>query len=125
MSPTIRSGLVRHRLHQRLHQQDVDHRGLIDDQQVAIERIVLATPEPAALRVYFQQPVDGLSLEAAGLGHALRSAAGWFGVRLHVDVTSLIALPGAPFSRHFEIGRRPRRQRTLSNVAEMRPSSRV
>ena len=33
-------GIVRHRLQQRLHQHDIDHRGLVDDQQVAVERVV-------------------------------------------------------------------------------------
>jgi hypothetical protein len=43
----------------------------------AIERIVLAPPEAAALGVDLQQPVDGLGLEAGRLGHTLGSAAGW------------------------------------------------
>jgi hypothetical protein len=32
-------GLVRHGLHERLHQHDIDHGGLVDDQQVTIERV--------------------------------------------------------------------------------------
>src|SRR5262249_42197318 len=69
--------LVRHRLHKRLHEHDVDHGGLVDHQQAAIERIVLPTPEAASPRVYLQQPMDGLGREAGRLAHALRSAAGW------------------------------------------------
>src|ERR1700730_4050913 len=42
---------VRHRLHQRLHQHDIDHGGLVDNQQVTVERVVVATVEAAALRV--------------------------------------------------------------------------
>ncbi len=38
----------------------VDHGGLVDNQQVAIERIILATLEPATLGINFEQPVDGL-----------------------------------------------------------------
>ena len=42
---------VRHRLHERLHQHDIDHGGLVDNQQVTVERVVVATVEAAALRV--------------------------------------------------------------------------
>jgi hypothetical protein len=77
MSPTIKKGgLVRCRLHERLHQHDVDHRGLINNQQVAVERVVVAALEAAALGVDLQQPVDGLGLEAGCLGHAFGGAAG-------------------------------------------------
>ena len=69
-------GLVRHRLHQRLHQHDIDHRGLVDDQQVAVERVVGVALEAAALGVDLEQPVDGLGLEPGRLGHALGGAAG-------------------------------------------------
>ncbi len=69
-------GIVRHRLQQRLHQHDIDHRGLVDDQQVAVERVVAVALEAAALGVDLEQPVDGLGLEAGRLGHALGGAAG-------------------------------------------------
>ena len=69
-------GPVRYRLHERLHQHDVDHGRLVDNQQVAVERVVVAAFEAAALGVDLQQPVDGLGLEAGRLGHALGSAAG-------------------------------------------------
>ena len=45
---------VRHRLHERLHQHDIDHGGLVDNQQVTVERVVVATVEAAALR--FKSP---------------------------------------------------------------------
>ena len=69
-------GMVGHRLQQRLHQHDIDHGGLVDDQQVAVERVVVAAFEAAALGVDLEQPVDGLGLEAGRLGHALGGAAG-------------------------------------------------
>ena len=69
-------GIVGHRLQQRLHQHDVDHRGLVDDQQVAVERVVAAALEAAALGVDLEQPVDGLGLEPGRFGHALGGAAG-------------------------------------------------
>ena len=54
----------------------IDHRGLIDNQQVTVERVSVATLEAAALRVDLEQPVDGLGLEAGRLGHSFRGAAG-------------------------------------------------
>jgi hypothetical protein len=63
------SGTVRHRLQQRLHQHDIDHRGLIDNQQVAVERIVLAALEAAPLWIDLKQSVDGLGLKTGRLGH--------------------------------------------------------
>ena len=42
-SPTRSSAAsVRHRLQQRVHQRHVDHRRLVDDEQVAVQRVVLA-----------------------------------------------------------------------------------
>jgi hypothetical protein len=60
-------------LHQRLHQHDVDHRGLVNNQQVALERVVHAAFEAAGGRVHLQQTVDGLGLEAGGFLHPLGS----------------------------------------------------
>ncbi len=59
---------------ERLHQQDVDHGRLVDDEQVAGERVRLVALEAAVLRVGLQQAVDGLCLDACGLGQALRRA---------------------------------------------------
>ena len=76
MSPTIKqSGLFRHRLQQRLHQHDVDHRGLVEDQTVAVEWVVVAAFEAAAFGVDLQQTVDRFGLKAGRLSHALCSAA--------------------------------------------------
>ena len=71
------SGPVRHCLHKRLHQHDVDHGGFVNHQQITVERVVVAALEAAALGVDFQQPVDGLRFQAGRLGHALGGAAGW------------------------------------------------
>jgi hypothetical protein len=48
MSPTISSAAwIGNRPHQRLHQHDIDHRRLVDDQQVALERVVVTALEVA------------------------------------------------------------------------------
>src|SRR3984957_7846106 len=55
----------------------VDHRGLGDDEQSAVEGIFSIAFEPAALGIDFQEPVNRLRLEARRFGHALRCAARW------------------------------------------------
>ena len=65
-----------HRLEQRVHQQHVDHRRLVDDQQVAVERMLAVSLETAALGVDLEQPVDRLGLDPGRLGHPLGGAAG-------------------------------------------------
>ena len=76
MSPTISSaGMVGDRLQQRLHQQDIDHGRLVDDQQVACERVVAAAFEAAGFGIDFEQPVDGLGLESGSFGHPLGGSA--------------------------------------------------
>jgi hypothetical protein len=62
-------GLVRHCSQEHLHQHDIDHGSLVDDEQVTIEWIIFSAPEATALWVRFQQPMDDLGLEAA-LGSA-------------------------------------------------------
>src|SRR5208337_5532315 len=62
-------GMVGYGFQQGLHQQDVDHGRLVDDQQVAIERVLAAAFEAPGLRVDFKQPVNGLGLEAGGFRH--------------------------------------------------------
>ena len=66
--------VIRRRLHQRLHQHDVDHGGLVDHEQIAIEGIVGVAREPAALGIDLQEPVDRLRLDARRFGHALGCA---------------------------------------------------
>ena len=60
---------------ERLHQQNVDHRGLVDDEEVAAEWVRLVALEAAVLRVGLQQAVDRLRLDAGGLGQPLRRPA--------------------------------------------------
>ena len=76
-------GIVGNGPHQRLHQHDVDHRGLVDDQQIAVERVVGVALEAAALGIDLEQPVNGLGLERRSLrscawrpGRSGRRAAG-------------------------------------------------
>ena len=47
-------GLIGHCPQERLHQHDIDHRGLVDYQRVAIERIVLAALKTAGSGVHLQ-----------------------------------------------------------------------
>ena len=62
--------------HKRLHQQDVDHRRLVDDEQIAIEGIISVAFEPAAFGIHLKQPVDRLGLDPGRFGHAFGRAAG-------------------------------------------------
>ena len=76
-SPTrIRAARWRHRLEQAVHQRHVDHRDLVHDQQVAVERVLLVALEAAAGRVGLEQAVQGLGLEPGGLAHPLGGPAG-------------------------------------------------
>src|SRR5437773_8243447 len=47
----------------------------VDDQEVAVERVILAALESATLGIDLQQPMDGLGLEPGRFGHALGGAA--------------------------------------------------
>src|SRR5271166_3537125 len=73
ISPTMSS--ARDRSYQRLLQYDIDHRSLIDHEQITIEGIAGVAFEPAAPGIDLEQPVDGLGLDARRFGHALRRAA--------------------------------------------------
>ena len=66
--------VVRRRLRQPLHQYDVDHRGLVDNEQIAVEGIVAVAFEPAALGIDLQEPLDCLRRDACRFGHALGCA---------------------------------------------------
>ena len=68
-------GPVRHCLHERLHQHDVDHRGFVNHQQITVERVVVAAFIAPTFGVDLQQPVDRLGLQAGRLSHAFGSAA--------------------------------------------------
>jgi len=71
--------MIGNRPHQRLHQHDIDHRRFVDDQQVAVERIVVAALEVTRIRVDFEQPVRAIArlllskrhTDGQGLRHAL------------------------------------------------------
>ena len=69
-------GPVGNSRHQRTHQHDVDHRSLVDHQQIAIERVLRVAPEPAIPGVDLEQAVDRLRLEPGGLAHPLGGAPG-------------------------------------------------
>ena len=58
-----------------MHQGHVHHGGLVDDQQLAVERVLGITLEAAALGIDFEQSVNGLRLKACSLRHALGGAA--------------------------------------------------
>ena len=53
-----------------------NHRGLVDHQQAAVERVVRVAPEPAITGVDLQQAVNRLRLEPGGLAHPLGRAPG-------------------------------------------------
>ena len=63
--------------HQGMHQRDVDHRGLVDHEEIAGEGICLVAPELPGLRIGLEQAVNGLGLAPRGVGYALCGAAGW------------------------------------------------
>ena len=63
--------IIWRRFHQRLHQHDIDHRGLVDHEEIAVEGIVDIALEPAALRIDLQEPVDRFRLDARRFGHTL------------------------------------------------------
>lgn len=56
------TGSRRDRLQEGVHQHDVDHRGLVYNDQVGLQRSMLVPLEPAVLRAELQEPVDGLGL---------------------------------------------------------------
>lgn len=66
--------VLRNRLHQIIHQDDVYHRTLIHDQRITLQRVLLVALV-SVLRIKLQQPVDGLGFHARGLAHSLGSSA--------------------------------------------------
>ena len=65
-----------HGLDQRVHQGQIDHGELVDDDGLALQRPVLVSPERAQLGIELQRPVQGLGFLAGGLGQALGRPAG-------------------------------------------------
>ena len=71
-----KGGSWRDRLHDGEHQRDIHHARLVDDEQVAFQRILRITPEAAVDGIDLEQAMDGLRLDAGLLGHALGRASG-------------------------------------------------
>ena len=67
------------------HETNVDHRRLVEDEDVARQRLLLVEGELIRLRVVLQQTVERLGGRARRLRHALRGASGR-GAQLHVDL---------------------------------------
>ena len=68
-------GPLWNRLQQRVHQRDIDHRDLVDDEKIAVQRAILVAPEASMGRVGLQQTVQRPGLEAGRLAQALGGAA--------------------------------------------------
>ena len=106
--------MVGHGLQQSVHQRHIDHRGLVDDEQVAVERVILIAPEAAVLRIDLQQPMDGLRLAAGALATAAsprgrsappaRSRRPWRARIFRIELTSVVLpTPGPPvMTRTFD-----------------------
>ncbi len=60
----------------RPHQRHIDHRGLVDDQQITVQGLDFVAPEAPGPGIGFEQAMDRLRLEAGALGQALGGAAG-------------------------------------------------
>ena len=58
------------------HQRHIDHRGLVNDQQIAVERRLVAAPKAAGPRIGFEQAMDCLRLDPGALGEALGGTTG-------------------------------------------------
>src|SRR5215471_7585737 len=56
------------------HQRHIDHRGLVDDEQIAVEGCLVSTAKSASPRICFEQSVDGLRFEASAFGQSPCSA---------------------------------------------------
>ncbi len=59
-----------------VHQNGVDHGGLIHDQEVAVERVFIVLLESSFLNAVLQQTMDGLGLVSGSLAHPLRGPPG-------------------------------------------------
>jgi hypothetical protein len=67
---------VRERLEHRLHEKNIDHEGFVDDQQIAVGRVVVVALEPSPLRLGLQKPVDGPSKPVASVIRLTARSAG-------------------------------------------------
>jgi hypothetical protein len=55
---------VRQGTQQSPHQRHIDHRGLIDNEQVAVKRRLLIAPESPGSRVGFEETMDGYGFQS-------------------------------------------------------------
>ncbi len=76
MSPMINRPAGREPRAKDRHQHHIDHRRLVDDEQITFERTIWTALEPAGFRIDLQQPMDGLGLETRRLRHSLGGSAG-------------------------------------------------
>ena len=60
-----------------MQQRHVDHRDLVDDDELGLELVLLAALEAAAGGIGLEQTVQGLGLEPGGLEQPLGRPAGW------------------------------------------------
>ena len=58
------------------HERDIHHRGLVHDQQIAVDRILFIAGETPGTWLGFEQAVNGFRFQAGGLGEPLGRAAG-------------------------------------------------
>ena len=71
-----KGGPLRHRLEEGAGEEDVDHRDLVDDDEVGLDRVVAPAPEAARRRVHLEEAVDRPRLHPRTLGEPLRRASG-------------------------------------------------
>ncbi len=64
-------------IQQRRQQLDIQHRRLVDDQQLDLQRVVAIASETSSLGTHLQKPMNGGCRRARGLLHSLRRAASW------------------------------------------------
>src|SRR3979490_1939854 len=63
-------GVIRQGTEYRPHQRHIDHRGLVDNEEVAVERRLLIASESTGLWIGFEEPMDRLRLKPGALGEA-------------------------------------------------------
>ena len=72
-----------HGFQQMIHQQQIDHAGFVDDEQIDFQRILRVALE-AFLRRIFQQPMEGLGRSIGGLAQSFGGASRRRGERIPV-----------------------------------------
>ena len=69
--------MIGHRLQQRIHQHHIDHGGLVDHEEITIERVFLILAEATCLGIDLEKTMDRLGLVSGRLGHPFCRASGW------------------------------------------------